>query len=620
MKKIYLLLIGILIILPLKVLAADYDIKHYYIEAFIKENGDMSVKEAIYLDGSFNGYERDILYMGNESTEYDASNLTNMIIKGKKVNSASFDIFNDTSLTKFSVTDYGYNGDNYKYVLSNLNGGYRYRMYQNASEEMVVFYLEYTLKDVAIKHNDVGEVRWNFIGDDFADSINDLQIKLYIPREDESENFRIFANADNNLIGEVKPLNDAKGMGLYAYTDTLEANSPLTIRVTFDKNILNSSVLKQSNRDALPKILEEEQINADKQNALRKEIRFRYYSTLIISVLYVVAILIIWIYTYLKYDKERKAQFNLKYNREFIDDYNVEVIDYLMHKSITPNALSASLMNLIYKKNISFIDIDGNHKNYQFTLENMDNLNDTEKLLCEFLFTRVGKENKFTTLELKNYASSTRTCDAFMSSYTAWQKKVIEDGEKEEFFEKKKIGIGIIMLIIGIMVYFYNTFLNVFSFITFLPMILGIVFFIYTLCFNRKTEKGIEHYARWQAFRNFLDDFGTFELKELPEIVLWERYLVYATIFGLADKVEKVMNVKIKEIDVNSYGYNPVYIYNNINVGNVINNSVTSAINGAHVAINKKNASSSMSSGSGFGGGFSSGGGFGGGGGGGRGF
>jgi ribonucleoside-diphosphate reductase alpha chain len=31
---------------------------------------------------------------------------------------------------------------------------------------------------------------------------------------------------------------------------------------------------------------------------------------------------------------------------------NVEVIDYLMNSNITPNAMSASIMNLIYKKNI----------------------------------------------------------------------------------------------------------------------------------------------------------------------------------------------------------------------------------------------------------------------------
>ncbi len=616
-KKFYLLIISLLLFIPLKV-KADYEIKHYYIESFIQANGNLLVKEAIYIAGDINGYEKDIYYLSNKgSSIYNASDLIDMVIKGKKVSKASFNIFND-SLTTFKETNYANNGDSYKYLKSSLNGGYRYRMYQPTNGEMVVFYLEYTLKDVAIKHEDVAEVRWNFIGDGYEDDINDLQIKLYLPDKDDSQDFRIFANADNNLIGKVEKINNE---GLYAYTDKLDSYSPLTLRVTFAKDLLNSDVQKVSNAPALEEILKEEQINADRQNALRKEIRFRYYSTIVLSSIYIISVIIAFLYTYFKYDKERKSNFKGKYYREFIDDYNVEVIDYLMKKNITPNALSASIMNLIYKKNITFKDLDGNNKEYEFTLENDNNTNETEKILLNFLFQKVGKDNKFTTKELKDYAKSTKTCNTFMNSYTKWKNAVIADGEKQEFFEKKKSSLGVVLFIVGLIITFYNYFLNVLNIVTILPLLLSIGYFVYSLLYTKKTEKGIEHYAKWQAFKNFLDDFSTFELKELPEIILWERYLVYATIFGLAEKVKKVMNVKIKEIDTSTYyGYNPVFIYNNINIGNVINNTVTSAINGATVAINRANASSSFSSGSGFGGGFSSGGGFGGGGGGGRGF
>ena len=145
------------------------------------------------------------------------------------------------------------------------------------------------------------------------------------------------------------------------------------------------------------------------------------------------------------------------------------------------------------------------------------------------------------------------------------------------------------------------------------------VFGIYTMAFNKRTKKGNEHYRKWQAFKNFLNDFGTFDIKELPEIALWERYMVYAVIFGLAKKVQAAMNVKIKEFDINDPYYNPYlnsWLYYDLNYSLVsaINDSVASSINAA-------NAQSMSSSGSGFGGGFSSGGGGGfGGGGGGHGF
>ena len=60
MKKI-LLSILLLIITPLIVTAeVDYDITDYYIESFILDNGDLQVKELFVLDGTFNGYERDL--------------------------------------------------------------------------------------------------------------------------------------------------------------------------------------------------------------------------------------------------------------------------------------------------------------------------------------------------------------------------------------------------------------------------------------------------------------------------------------------------------------------------------------------------------------------------------
>src|SRR5699024_2591178 len=119
----------------------------------------------------------------------------------------------------------------------------------------------------------------------------------------------------------------------------------------------------------------------------------------------------------------------------------------------------------------------------------------------------------------------------------------------------------------------------------------------------------------WQAFKRFLNDFGNFSIKELPEIVLWERYLVYATVFGLAQKVEKVMNVKITEFsNVSDIDYFTLNYITNIHIANLITSSMHSAINTSQMTINRMNAGSSMSSGGGFGGGFSSGGGFGGGG------
>ena len=189
MKKIIWSLI-VFAFAPLSALAVDYDIEHYYIDASIKENGDMDVQELIVLDGSFNGYERDILY-SKTSSLYNASGIENVSINAKKyTNKVSFDTFEE-DFEPFTNVASAENGESNKYIVSKINGGYRYRMYYKTSRSSTAFLIRYTLKDVAILHNDCAEVYWNFIGDDFEDPINDLNIRVNLPKKEDKKKFNL---------------------------------------------------------------------------------------------------------------------------------------------------------------------------------------------------------------------------------------------------------------------------------------------------------------------------------------------------------------------------------------------------------------------------------------------
>lgn len=112
-----------------------------------------------------------------------------------------------------------------------------------------------------------------------------------------------------------------------------------------------------------------------------------------------------------------------------------------------------------------------------------------------------------------------------------------------------------------------------------------------------------------KGFKNFLDEFSRIDEKEAIEVNMWEYYLIYAQILGIADKVAKQFKKLYPEIiENNDYGYT----YNDFMFINAISYS------GINSAVSSKSKAESYSSG---GGGFSSGGGgggsFGGGGGGG---
>lgn len=640
MKKLYLFLI--LLIFPFIAHAeVDYDITDYYITSDIEVAGGLKIKELVVLDGTFNGYERNIVYRNDSLEEWKAGNVNfekssiynavgidNLKVAAMKVNGdVSFDTMKNIS-NYASEVDSANLGESNVYTTTKNSNGIDVRMYMPANNEKVAFYLEYVVANAVVMHNDVAELYFPFIGDKFSDDIDNVNVQVFLPAADTSNNFRIWAHGP--LSGEInKYQNENKeNIGLIASIKDLKANTGFDIRVTFDKSlILVPQFLHHSNEDALDKILEVENKRADDANDKRKKIKAVYYSIKYAAIGYLIFLIVMWIYIYVKFDKEYKADFKNKYNREFIDDYNVEVIDYLFNKNITPNAMSASIMNLVYKKNISVEEMpsDKKKKEYTFKLLNKENLSKSEEYLIEFLFDTVGNGSVFTTKKLKDYAKSTSSYSTFTSKYSTWKNNVIQEGQQQNFYESNtKIKfIGLIIALIGGLIFVTNILCNTDILIAYALIIPIVIFAIYIMTFNRRTKNGNEDYAKWKAFKNFLNDFGTFDIKELPEITLWERYMVYATIFRLAKKVQKSMNVYIQELDPNGtlypYYYNSWMYYDlNYAVADSVNSAVNSAVN---YSINTANANSSYSSGSGFGGGFSSGGGGGfGGGGGGHGF
>ncbi len=631
MKKVFLSLL--LFLVPTMVSAASYEITDYYIQAEVLNNGDMKVEEILVLDGTFNGYERDLDYEVELNDGYDTSSLyqahgiSDITVEAKYIDSFTESLFSDTSFTKFDSVAYANNGESGKYILSNLDGGYRIRMYYPASNEKVAFRISYTLDRVAVMHNDVAELYWPFIGDGFIDHLENVDITVTLPGISSSENFRVWAHGP--LYGDVEMTED----GAHIHLDELDSGEVVDVRILFDTSLItDTSDIKRSNENSFERIIGIEAERKEAADALEAELLRKYNFVVISSIIMGVAVISLTIFVYFKYGKSPKSSYYSKYNREFIDDYGVEVIDYLMKRKITPNALSAAIMNLIYKKNISVKEIVSEKKkvkDYEFTLEDMTNLSGNDILLVNFLFDTVGKgkvnennQKTFTTKELKAYASGTKTCETFIKRYTAWKDAVLRAGEDEDFFltsNTPKV-IGFIMLILSIFLLIYIVSNQVDFWLSYVVIMLTVIFFIYTIAVYKKTQKGSEHYARWKAFRNFLNDFGSFELKELPEIILWERYLVYATIFGLADQVEKSMNVYIQELDLSQMNvdYTPMFFY--INFSPILHSSINNAVNSAYQsrAANYANTHSS-SAGSGFGGGFGGGSGFSGGGGG-RGF
>ena len=80
-------------------------------------------------------------------------------------------------------------------------------------------------------------------------------------------------------------------------------------------------------------------------------------------------------------------------------------------------------------------------------------------------------------------------------------------------------------------------------------------------------EAGAEVYYLWTSFENMLRDIARLDQAELESIVVWNRLLVYATLFGYADKVShlmKVHQIQVENPDINlyvAYGWHSMFYH-----------------------------------------------------------
>lgn len=615
----------------------NYKIDDYIVDSRIDISGNMVVREVIKVKGSFNGYIRDLKYKNSNnkvfdksidsfygSSIYDASN-----IEVRKVGTINYDKELDFNVFDQNVNEFTMNDsctvNKGCYEKSDITDGVSLKMYNETNNSSTYFYIEYLLGNVVVMHEDIAEVYFNFVGDMFDDDINKYKLRVVLP-DKTKELVRVWAHGPLN--GNVSPIKDENGYyyGGYLEINDLYSNTPVDMRLTFDKNLIlvDHPYLKKSEVLALDKILEVENLRADKANKEREKAKFFMYGSYALGSVYLVLLVLLFVYIYIKYDKELKTNFDMEYNREFINDYDVTNIEYLFDKKITEKAFSTSILNLIYKKNIKIEQID--KKDYKLIKVNTDNLSESEEYLMKMIFDNIGNKEYVLLSQIKKYAKEIHgTTSEFLTSFTTWQNKVTNESIKNNFYESNtKIKVlGTLFSLVGYLVFYVMGRFNGFNLFSIIIFICALVFMIYVLIFNKRTKRGAEDYQKWKAFKRFLEDFGRFDEKELPEIVLWERYLVYANIFGIADKVGKTMKIKFNEINTNNQYSNgdllfDYMMWNNLNYS--INNTVRSSVSTARTMVNEAIAKSSSSSGGGFGGGFSSGGGFGGGGGGGRGF
>lgn len=733
-----LIIFAILLFISNIIYATDDCTDKLYQDITINADGSITVREAAVLTGEYNGRSREIRFRNTSSNTFTGiySNF-----------SGNTDIYDGTSIKDIKIYDVSQNNFNsikdmnkiekeYKKVDSAKNGKYgvytlsksrydaEFKIYC-PSKKKKVFFMEYTITDAVVIHNDVAELYWNVIGSNYREKINDFQVIVHLPGEDndlrvwthgpltgsnkildnrtlsfkdqnvkayEAETIRVMFN--KNLVPNGTKLSEVDGKAyilkyeeamanaanyereqekyddinyasqavidleeypsIYRYNRALKYTKELTdttIKNEFMKRIKNleqevnanwkESVeykidtlnysLNRSNISRLKESIEEgfdESAKAeymkyvdvftkklDERDAVIRKVLF-----IIVAILYGIFTIVI-IFKLVKLHRE-KTMYKGKYFREFPSDENPYVIEYIMKGKTTNLSISATILNLITKK---VIEIENESEdNIKFILKEKGYKGtECEKIVLDILFTLVGSGGICRLKELKEYGKTEYKAKGLTTEINKFRKAAKLETEAKGYFERNKSNKLIQILII--LNYIFTLFMSIGIFkntdngldvIKYLGIItlVSIVFSIITNKDKKRTEKGKQEYSKWLAHKRFLKDFSMLDERELPEIELWEKYLVTATILGCADKVQSKMKMYINNYDTSTNYPLISSVISNDFIKN-IDRSIDRSISTASFTISTSNTSSSggssggRSSGGGFGGGSSGGGG-----------
>lgn len=252
MKKLLVLLI---LCCPLIIKAQD--INNYYINATINSNGDLLVEEYIETKEENGYFERDIYYQDNyvsdenalKTLEYTSLNNGSSVefLTVGSVAKTKKDSDEITGVKEFNKVNVGSLGDTGIYLLRSDEGKEYIRLYKKGDD---AYYLKYIIKDLAVKHNDIGEIYFNLIKNN-KDNIKNLKVVINLP-----DNKKAYAFSEGALVKKI--INNNYKIN-YLYKNVLE-NEDVKLRVLFDKDLIKSTT-KLSNIEALNKI-----INTEKKN------------------------------------------------------------------------------------------------------------------------------------------------------------------------------------------------------------------------------------------------------------------------------------------------------------------------------------------------------------------
>ncbi|MDO8624609.1 MAG: DUF2207 domain-containing protein, partial [Candidatus Diapherotrites archaeon] len=402
-------------------------------------------------------------------------------------------------------------------------------------------------------YDDVGALTWKVWGDGWDPGVGTLSGEIVYPKP-VSDPAQIYSWGHPQLDGKIGLVENRR---LLFEIHNVPSHQWVEIRTAFPRDQLDAvpayAIVK--NEAGLEKIEQEE-----KNNAFKDQVHAALLPVIVLAYL----AFLIW--AYFKFGRDPKVEYDAIYEHDPPYDYGpatVQAMQSDVNRKPNTNGFVAEIFNLALlgylqfervkkEKVLGLFGPDYDYKVSFTTPRKPAALTKSQENLLDILHKYNNQADSFLFSKFQENCKAKRL--TFVSSYSNWQKDVQQETDNMNFFEPRT---GLKRVLIGTALFAALLFILFPPFVFFLIWIGLFSIPVLANILTKRTPEGVLHHKRWKNFKKFLMDFS--RLKQYPPetLIIWERFMVYAIAFGIADKVAQSMQVLVPQ---NEYAHSAIFV------------------------------------------------------------
>ena len=462
----------ILLMIPVKAYAVEFDISKVTIDAYLQPNGNVQVIERFTYDfeSEFNGITREIIPK-----------------KGTFIK----------DLQAFE------NGQPLKIEKEND----LYKIYRKGKEETVTIEIHYSIENAIEKFSDGAQFYWPFFDKRNESTYEDLTITIHPP----SKTDNVLALGYDTAFNKEKIEED----GIVRFNFGKVANGKNgDIRVIYDGSLF--SQLKENHGTIRDEFLaEKNKLMAEYKNFQEKQ---QFWKNVSIVSIPIVMFIVIGVFT-IAFLSSRSAT---KRIREFLLERNFYIpeeklsipatIFFTNNKIFSASMIPAAIFDLIRNGNIQQLDED------TFTIIHRQTKHKHEEILLSLLFDKIGDGKVFRLKDMEDYLKDKKNIRTYEQSIHKWKEEIALELKEKDFYNKHlqtRWALGITSIFIGVIAIFFGIY-ELYAALT-ISIISAVSLLMFAIFYVTKNEVGLIIQEEWKLVKERFPSLTEDDWNGLPK-------------------------------------------------------------------------------------------------------